>query len=91
MLDISVTKELSLIRWYLNWAADRGYHSNMVFKRYRAKLKDTKKPVIFLTKMKICESYLQGKEISIYLQREFPPRLYESMRTRAELLFYNTL
>jgi len=57
MLDISVTKELSLIRWYLNWAADRGFHSNMVFKRYRAKLKDTKKPVIFLTNEELLKLY----------------------------------
>ena len=57
MLDISVTKELSLMRWYLNWAADRGYHSNMIFKRYRAKLKDTKKPVIFLTNEELMKLY----------------------------------
>lgn len=57
MLDISVTKELSLMRWYLNWAADRGYHNNMVFKRYRAKLKDTKKPVIFLTNEELIKLY----------------------------------
>lgn len=57
MLDVSVTKELSLLRWYMNWAADRGYHNNMVFKRYRAKLKDTKKPVIFLTNEELLKLY----------------------------------
>lgn len=57
MLDVSVTKELSLLRWYMNWAADNGYHSNMVFQRYRAKLKDTKKPVVFLTSDELIKLY----------------------------------
>lgn len=57
MLDISVTKELSLMRWYLNWAAEKGYHDNMIFKKYRARLKDTKKPVIFLDNEELLKLY----------------------------------
>ena len=71
MLDVSVTKELSLMRWYLNWAAERGYHNNMVFKHYRAKLKDTKKPVIFLTNEELLKLYTfkipkNGTEVTLH-------------------------
>lgn len=57
MLDTSVSKELSLIRWFLGWATENGYNTNMVFKTYRARLKNIKNPVIFLTSKELLTLY----------------------------------
>ena len=57
MLDVSIRKELSLLRWYLGWCVDKGYTTNLTFSKYRARLKDTKKPVIFLEKDELLKLY----------------------------------
>ncbi|MCQ2186449.1 MAG: site-specific integrase [Bacteroidales bacterium] len=57
MLDVSISKELTMIRWYLGWCVEKGYTSVVVFKSYKARLKDTKKPVIFLTKEELLKLY----------------------------------
>ena len=57
MLDVSIRKELSLLRWYLGWCVDKGYTTNQTFSKYRARLKDTKKPVIFLEKDELLKLY----------------------------------
>ena len=57
MLDVSITKELSLLRWYLGWCVDKGYTQVETFRKYRARLKDTKKPVIFLDKDEFLKLY----------------------------------
>lgn len=57
MLDVSITKELSLLRWYLRWCVDHGLTSVETFSKYRARLKDTKKPVIFLTRDELIKLY----------------------------------
>ena len=71
MLDVSVRKELSLLRWYLGWCIEKGYTTNHVFSRYRARLKDTKKPVIFLEKDELLKLYefkipKNGTEVTLH-------------------------
>lgn len=46
----SIDKKLGYLRWFLNWATDRGYNSNTAYKTFRPTLKTTQKKVIFLTK-----------------------------------------
>ena len=71
MLDVSVRKELSLLRWYLGWCVEKGYTTNQVFSKYRARLKDTKKPVIFLEKDELLKLYefkipKNGTEVTLH-------------------------
>ena len=71
MLDVSVRKELSLLRWYLGWCVEKGYTTNQVFSKYRARLKDTKKPVIFLEKEELLKLYnfkipKNGSEVTLH-------------------------
>ena len=48
MQDVSVKKELKLLKWFFRWAAKKGYIHDKAFD-YDAKTRDTKKPVIFLS------------------------------------------
>lgn len=71
MLDVSITKELSLLRWYLGWCVERGLTSVVVFSKYRARLKDTKKPVIFLDREELLKLYnfqipKNGTEVTLH-------------------------
>lgn len=50
MIDSTVAKEFKLLKWYLNWAYKKGYNKETAFNDFSPKLKETKKPVIFLTK-----------------------------------------
>lgn len=60
MQDVSVKKELKLLKWFFRWAAKKGYMHEKAFD-YDAKTRDTKKPVIFLSP----EELLQLLEYSI--------------------------
>lgn len=71
MLDVSISKELSLLRWYLGWCVERGYTQSVSFRSYRARLKDTKKPVIFLDKKELLKLYdfhipKNGTEVTLH-------------------------
>ncbi len=71
MIDSTVAKEFKLLKWYLNWAAKKGYHNDMAFNNFTPKLKDTKKPVIFLTKEELKKLYNYeipptGTEVELY-------------------------
>ena len=48
MQDVSVKKELKLLKWFFRWAAKKGYMHEKAFD-FDAKTRDTKKPVIFLS------------------------------------------
>ena len=41
------------LRWFLNWATDRGYNTNLAYKKFRPTLKMTQRKVIYLTKDQI--------------------------------------
>ncbi len=48
----TITKNLAFLRWFLRWAVENDYSSNIDFEKYRPKLKSIKstdKKVIFLT------------------------------------------
>ena len=46
----TIEKKLENLRWFLKWATDRGYNTNMAFKSFHPTLKKTQKRIIFLTK-----------------------------------------
>ena len=49
----TIEKKLGYLRWFLNWATDRGYNSYTAYKTFNPTLKKTQKPVIYLTKDEI--------------------------------------
>ena len=46
----TIEKKLGYLRWFLNWATDKGYNTNMAYKTFKPTLKSTQKKVIYLTK-----------------------------------------
>ena len=46
----SIDKKLGYLRWFLNWATDRGYNTNLAYRTFRPTLKKTQKRVIYLSK-----------------------------------------
>ena len=51
----TIDKKLSFLRWFLNWATERGFNENRAFKTFRATLKRTQKKVIFLTREELAQ------------------------------------
>lgn len=49
----TIDKKLGYLRWFLNWATDRGYNTNLAYKSFHPTLKKTQKQVIYLTKEEI--------------------------------------
>ena len=49
----TIEKKLGYLRWFLNWATDRGYNSNLDYKKFHPTLKMTQRKVIYLTKEEI--------------------------------------
>ncbi len=46
----TIEKKLGYLRWFLNWATDKGYNANMAYKTFKPTLKSTQKKVIYLIK-----------------------------------------
>lgn len=46
----TIEKKLGYLRWFLNWATDRGYNTNLDYKNFHPTLKKTQRKVIYLTK-----------------------------------------
>ena len=46
----TIEKKLENLRWFLKWATDHGYNTNLAFKTFRPTLKKTQKRIIFLSK-----------------------------------------
>ena len=46
----TIKKKLGYMRWFLNWATEKGYNTNRAYKTFQPTLKQTQKKVIFLTK-----------------------------------------
>ena len=49
----TIEKKLGYLRWFLNWATDKGYNKNLTYKTFRPTLKKTQKKVIYLTKQEL--------------------------------------
>ncbi|MEE3391726.1 MAG: site-specific integrase, partial [Candidatus Cryptobacteroides sp.] len=49
----TMEKKLGYLRWFLNWATDRGYNTNLDYKKFHPTLKMTQRKVIYLTKEEI--------------------------------------
>lgn len=50
LLNTTIEKKLGYLRWFLKWATDHGYNTNLTFKTFRPTLKKTQKKIIFLNK-----------------------------------------
>jgi integrase len=46
----TIKKKLEFLSWFLNWATDHGYNTNLAYRSFRPTLKETQKRVIYLTK-----------------------------------------
>lgn len=46
----TIKKKLGYMRWFLNWATDRGFNTNTAYKHFEPTLKQTQKKVIYLTR-----------------------------------------
>lgn len=46
----TIKKKLGYMRWFLNWATEKGYNTNRAYKTFQPTLKQTQKKVIFLSK-----------------------------------------
>ena len=49
----TIEKKLGYLRWFLNWATDRSYNTNLDYKKFHPTLKMTQRKVIYLTKEEI--------------------------------------
>ena len=49
LLNSTIYKKLGFLRWFLNWASDNSYNTNMSFKKFNPKLKSTQHKIIYLT------------------------------------------
>lgn len=46
----TIDKKLGYLKWFLKWATDKGYNSNVAYKTFKPTLKATQKKVIYLSK-----------------------------------------
>lgn len=46
----TIDKKLGYLKWFLKWATDKGYNSNVAYKTFKPNLKATQKKVIYLSK-----------------------------------------
>ena len=64
----TIEKKLGYLRWFLNWATDRGYNTNLDYKKFHPTLKMTQRKVIYLTKEEIARvRNLELSEAQAYL------------------------
>ncbi len=64
----SIRKKLGYLRWFLNWATERGYNTNLAYKSFKPTLKTTQKKVIYLTREELSRiRKLQIPESQTYL------------------------
>lgn len=51
----TIEKKLGYLRWFLNWATEKGYTTNLEYKSFKPTLKSTQKKVIYLTKEELAK------------------------------------
>ena len=70
MMNSSIEKQLSFLRWFLRWTLNKRFHDNNTFETFRPKLKKTQKKVVYLThdELKKLQNY-KIPETKLYLYR----------------------
>lgn len=74
MKNVSIWKQFRLLRWFLKWATQKGYNTNLTFQTFTPKLKVTPKKVIFL----------EWKELMKIMNYEVPKNGTEVLLTDSE-------
>ena len=46
----TIEKKLDYLKWFLNWATEKGYNNNRAYKTFKPTLKKTQKKIIYLNK-----------------------------------------
>ncbi|MBR4298987.1 MAG: integrase catalytic domain-containing protein [Bacteroidales bacterium] len=46
----TIEKKLDYLKWFLNWATEKGYNNNKAYKTFKPTLKKTQKKIIYLNK-----------------------------------------
>lgn len=46
----TIEKKLDYLKWFLNWATEKGYNTNRAYKTFKPTLKKTQKKIIYLNK-----------------------------------------
>ena len=49
----TIQKKLGFLKWFLKWATDHGYNTNLAYKTFRPTLKTTQNKVIYLSKSEL--------------------------------------
>lgn len=49
----TIAKKLEYLRWFLNWATQKGFNDNYTYKTYKPTLKKTQNKVIYLSKTEL--------------------------------------
>ena len=66
----TIDKKLGYLRWFLNWATEKGYNTNKAYRSFHPTLKQTQRKVIYLTKdelSRLCVLPLTGS--NAYLEQ----------------------
>lgn len=50
MRNSTIKKQLGFLKWFLNWAVEKGHTTNMTYKKFKPKLKTADNQVIYLTR-----------------------------------------
>jgi len=73
----TIDKKLSFLRWFLNWATDRGLNRTLDYRTFRTASKHPGKKVIYLTR----------DELMLLYKYRIPPR-YRYLEKVRDLLFF---
>ena len=77
MLNSTIGKQMGYLKWFLKWAAAKGYHMVMDYNTFKPKLKNTQAKVIFLT----------DEEVKKIMNFEIPETKKYLERVRDVLIF----
>lgn len=77
MLNSTIGKQMGYLKWFLKWAAAKGYHNNLECNTFKPKLKTTQSKVIFLT----------DEEVKKIMDFEIPETKKYLERVRDVLIF----
>lgn len=77
MLNSTIGKQMGYLKWFLKWAAAKGYHANLECNTFKPKLKTTQSKVIFLT----------DEEVKKIMECEIPETKKYLERVRDVLIF----
>ena len=70
MLNSTIGKQLGYLKWFLKWATNKGYNTNMAYATFSPKLKNTQAKVIFLNDDELDKiKSFQIPETKQYLER----------------------